>query len=485
MISRSDVVQTIRDTLGTLVFQTRRGTTSQWAASTRPLKAGEQGWNTTTKQMYVGDGVKLYPNYDVVGVGVVSNPSSGGGFTQSQIQAMIDTSIGNLVIPPAGLTQVQIQDLINTSINNIAFPPGYVLPSSVVQAVTVVTGSEARPNASVVLWVGGYVRPTNMQDQDVHLSVDPPDVTAPSTPINLAASAIHVSGFTVSWSPSTDDTAVTGYEIRLNGGASISKTTNSHAFTGLTEDTNYTVEVRARDEAGNFTPWASLVVKTSAPSALRTFYTDQYLTDMLSESPSLPTVANEAGGIELGAGYMSSIFPSAGLGSSFLVHGLRLYNPSNATPSYLSATVTARLYSRELDTEPYVTGSIGDKSAAVRVATYSEPRLAGTWTQILFDTPLRFNPGQGGVQDPYDDIAFVTVELSSKDYMSIPFGNFPNFMAAHSSSGTGSGPLKSGNGDSLRLTAGGTRAIFRLGNQSYFTEGSNWYGVDLVYELVS
>jgi hypothetical protein len=76
VISRDYIVGIVRELLAGLVVQTRRGTTSQWAASTRPLKDGEQGWNKTTKQLYVGNGTALYPNYDVVG------GSSSGGLSE-------------------------------------------------------------------------------------------------------------------------------------------------------------------------------------------------------------------------------------------------------------------------------------------------------------------------------------------------------------------------------------------------------------------
>lgn len=69
MISRDYIVGVVRELLADLIVQTRRGTTSQWAASTRPLRDGEQGWNKTTKEIYVGNGSAVYPNYDVVASG--------------------------------------------------------------------------------------------------------------------------------------------------------------------------------------------------------------------------------------------------------------------------------------------------------------------------------------------------------------------------------------------------------------------------------
>jgi endoglucanase len=74
------------------------------------------------------------------------------------------------------------------------------------------------------------------------------------------------SGFTVSWTASTDNRAVTGYDVFLNGASAGTTTTTSRAFTGLTCGTSYTVAVDAYDAAGNHSAQASLTTKTAACS---------------------------------------------------------------------------------------------------------------------------------------------------------------------------------------------------------------------------
>src|SRR5690606_25255026 len=78
-----------------------------------------------------------------------------------------------------------------------------------------------------------------------------PDVTPPTAPTNLAATGDHRS-ITLTWAASTDDTAVAGYETRLNGGAWVDAG-NVLTFTwpDLTPETAYQVAVRAYDAAGN------------------------------------------------------------------------------------------------------------------------------------------------------------------------------------------------------------------------------------------
>ncbi|GAA4055545.1 cellulase family glycosylhydrolase [Nonomuraea soli] len=79
----------------------------------------------------------------------------------------------------------------------------------------------------------------------------PVDTTPPTTPANLAASGTTSNSTNLSWSASTDNVAVTGYEI-LRGGTQVgTSTTTSFAATGLTPSTAYQFQVRARDAAGN------------------------------------------------------------------------------------------------------------------------------------------------------------------------------------------------------------------------------------------
>jgi len=146
--------------------------------------------------------------------------------------------------------------------------------ASAVAAVIVVTGNEARPSAALVLWIDTRESPTqpiHMISTDVWFAPNGEvlaDETPPSKPTGLVASAITGSGFTVSWSASTDNVAVTGYEVRLDGGSPVSEATLSHAFSGLDGGTDYDVEVRAKDAAGNSSDWSDVLTVTTAESGV-------------------------------------------------------------------------------------------------------------------------------------------------------------------------------------------------------------------------
>lgn len=89
------------------------------------------------------------------------------------------------------------------------------------------------------------------------------DTQPPTVPTGLTASNAGSSSVTLSWTASTDNIGVTGYEVLAGTTVAGSATTTSLLVTGLTPDTQYTFSVRARDAAGN-------VSATSTPVTTRT-----------------------------------------------------------------------------------------------------------------------------------------------------------------------------------------------------------------------
>jgi chitodextrinase len=92
------------------------------------------------------------------------------------------------------------------------------------------------------------------------------DTTAPSAPTNLTAPSRTSTSITLSWTASTDNVAVTGYDVY--SGATLAQTVaaTQATVTGLTPNTTYSFTVRARDASGNVSaPTAALNVTTSLP----------------------------------------------------------------------------------------------------------------------------------------------------------------------------------------------------------------------------
>ena len=93
-----------------------------------------------------------------------------------------------------------------------------------------------------------------------------PDNEAPTTPTNLASSNVGATSVTLSWTASTDNIGVTGYDI-YNGGsviASAAGSATSFNVTGLSPNTAYAFSIRAKDAAGNQSSASNTVNVTTA-----------------------------------------------------------------------------------------------------------------------------------------------------------------------------------------------------------------------------
>jgi Zn-dependent metalloprotease len=93
------------------------------------------------------------------------------------------------------------------------------------------------------------------------------DTVAPSAPTSLAASGTTGTTTNLTWTASTDNVAVTGYDIYQGTTLKGSSTTTSYTVTGLSPSTAYTFSVKAKDAAGNVSASSSTVnVTTTATS---------------------------------------------------------------------------------------------------------------------------------------------------------------------------------------------------------------------------
>ncbi|MEQ1543388.1 MAG: DUF4082 domain-containing protein, partial [Novosphingobium sp.] len=97
------------------------------------------------------------------------------------------------------------------------------------------------------------------------------DTTAPTTPTGLTATAAGTSQINLAWTASTDNVAVTGYQVERCQGAGCtsfslvgSPTTTSFANSSLLAGTTYLYRVRATDAAGNFSGYSAVVSQTTA-----------------------------------------------------------------------------------------------------------------------------------------------------------------------------------------------------------------------------
>jgi Fibronectin type III domain/Concanavalin A-like lectin/glucanases superfamily/Calcineurin-like phosphoesterase len=96
-----------------------------------------------------------------------------------------------------------------------------------------------------------------------HASGAPGDTTPPSAPTGLTAQPAQTS-VGLSWSPSTDNVGVAGYNVYLGGSRIASSAGTSYTVGGLTCGTNYSLAVEAYDAAGNLSSRTPISVSTLA-----------------------------------------------------------------------------------------------------------------------------------------------------------------------------------------------------------------------------
>jgi bacillolysin len=94
------------------------------------------------------------------------------------------------------------------------------------------------------------------------------DTTPPSAPAGLAASGTTGTTTNLTWTASTDNVAVTGYDIYQGTTLKGSSTTTSYSVTGLTALTTYSFTIKAKDAAGNVSAASNAVSVTTTAATV-------------------------------------------------------------------------------------------------------------------------------------------------------------------------------------------------------------------------
>jgi len=99
-------------------------------------------------------------------------------------------------------------------------------------------------------------------------TLSPPDTQAPTAPTNLVASNITTTTVDLSWTASTDNVGVVGYDVYQGVSLLGTVTGTAASVTGLTASTSYTFSVKAKDAAGNISPASNTVNVTTLASTI-------------------------------------------------------------------------------------------------------------------------------------------------------------------------------------------------------------------------
>lgn len=339
---------------------------------------------TPTLRRTVGDAIVLPTAFSsVLTAGVVTVELAATGLDWCwRIEELTSSSAVRYVIVPSSSSTLGYEDLTDVDPDTLdpAVEPeaAWTLAlADVVRGVVVTTGDEPRPAGVIVRWrdlrEDQSTPPTNMGEADEWITGVVPDTTDPTVPTALGSTGITDSGFTLTWTASTDNEAVTGYDVRVNGGAAttIAAAPQSHAFTDLTADTLHTAEVRSRDAAGNVSAYASLGVTTLAePGETYSVYGAGAPTGTwVLATDGTPYIA-------FARGFLCATAGARAVGG-------RAWLPAGATG--LPTEVTFTLHGPDA----------GLDSAAVQTKVVDlAGASAGTWVEGMFDTPQDFTAGQ-------------------------------------------------------------------------------------------
>jgi YD repeat-containing protein len=94
--------------------------------------------------------------------------------------------------------------------------------------------------------------------------VSPTDTEAPTQPKNLTVTEKTDTTLSVSWTASTDNVAVEGYEIYINDIKTDTSTKTTYTFTGIEPGKEYSIYVKAFDTAGNCSLKSNIILEKTS-----------------------------------------------------------------------------------------------------------------------------------------------------------------------------------------------------------------------------
>jgi fibronectin type 3 domain-containing protein len=262
------------------------------------------------------------------------------------------------------------------------------------------------------------------------------DTTPPTAPHTLTATAASVSQIHLTWSPSTDNIAVTGYLVGRCQGAGCTTfakiaTISATAYTniGLLAGTSYSYRVQATDAAGNLSSYSNVVSATTATTAVAAPPT---ITSAISASGTAGTAFH----YQITASNAPTSYAAAGLTAGLTINaatGLISGTPTSAGTSTvrLSATNASGTGNATLTLTVLAPGPLVITPGSTN---FSNVTLGSSSTQSV----LMNNPGAGSITISQADIAGKEFSISG---LSLPLvlsaGQSRTFSVAFTPSSAG------------------------------------------------
>ena len=318
-------------------------------------------WNSLTKDTFSGLGVHTIDGGSTPDTQAPTAPSglTASNTTQTSVNLAWSASTDNTAVTGYevfnGATKISTVTTTNYQVTGLTAATAYTFT---------VKAKDAANNIS------------SASNSVLITTLTPPDTQAPTAPSSLTASNTTQTSVNLAWSASTDNVAVTGYDV-FNGATKISTvTTTNYQVTGLTAATAYAFTVKAKDAAGNTSTASNSVAITTLPSAV-SYCTSkgsnvnyEYIDNVVIGGISNSTSANSGygdftsliGNLNIGN---NTIIVSAGFASSSYTEHWRVWIDFNKNGTFESS-------------EQVVSGS--SSSAANLSYTFAVPPSALTGT---------------------------------------------------------------------------------------------------------
>ncbi len=238
------------------------------------------------------------------------------------------------------------------------------------------------------------------------LPEDTSDTQAPTTPANLASSNVTQTTVGLSWTASTDNVGVTGYDVYQGNTVVTTVTGTSHTVTGLTANTAYQFRVKAKDAAGNTSDFSNTVSVTTLTDTTDPTYCSsngQSVTDEYISNVTLGSINNTTTGSSGGYGNYTSLSTTLSKGAS---------NTITITPTW-SGTVYDEGYSVWIDYNR--DGDFADSGEQVfSKAASKDTSVSGSFTVPASatngNTRMRVSMKYNGIPTPCESFNFGEVE---------------------------------------------------------------------------
>jgi hypothetical protein len=262
--------------------------------------------------------------------------------------ASITVKIADVAVPTTSITSPVTGATVNGTLNvsvtnsdNVGVTKVDLILDGTTTAGTISTAanpavfnwnSTSVPNGSHTLQAKAYDAAGNVGSSSTISVTVKNDITPPTAPSNLTATAASATQVNLSWSASTDDIGVTGYRVQRNGvviaslGAAV-----SYSDATVTSNTTYSYVVYAVDAA----------VHTSAASNTATVTTPVVPDITAPSSPTLSVSSTTSSMVSLSWTAATDTGGSGLAGYDILRNGTKIATVSSGVTTYGDATVTA------------------------------------------------------------------------------------------------------------------------------------------------